>query len=150
MHNTQSRLPVNDNDVVTSIATIGTFEAVVFFLYQLPRRCSWHVYVPNIQSLFFWNDMHCYNRVEPQLLEDQSQLPHSFEARPIVFCSCSYVFPRDEWKNGHFFWRSSLRPQLKEGVYAYEVYEWILGYAEAVWYHELADFIIYIYNFLFE
>ena len=31
MHNTQSRLPVNDNDVVTSIATIGTFEAVVFF-----------------------------------------------------------------------------------------------------------------------
>ena len=29
MHNTQSRLPVNDNDVVTSIATIGTFE--VFF-----------------------------------------------------------------------------------------------------------------------
>ena len=30
MHNTQSRLPVNDNDVVTSIATIGTFEAVVF------------------------------------------------------------------------------------------------------------------------
>jgi hypothetical protein len=30
MHNTQSRLPVNDNDV-TSIATIGTFEAVVFF-----------------------------------------------------------------------------------------------------------------------
>ena len=32
MHNTQSRLPVNDNDVVTSIATIGTFEAVVFFL----------------------------------------------------------------------------------------------------------------------
>ena len=32
MHNTQSRLPVNDNDVVASIATIGTFEAVVFFL----------------------------------------------------------------------------------------------------------------------
>jgi len=32
MHNTQSRLPVNDNDVVTSIATIGTFEAVVFFI----------------------------------------------------------------------------------------------------------------------
>ena len=31
MHNTQSRLPVNDNDVITSIATIGTFEAVVFF-----------------------------------------------------------------------------------------------------------------------
>ena len=29
MHNTQSRLPVNNNDV-TSIATIGTFEAVVF------------------------------------------------------------------------------------------------------------------------
>ena len=33
MHNTQSRLPVNDNDVVTSIATIGTFEAVVFFYF---------------------------------------------------------------------------------------------------------------------
>ena len=32
MHNTQSRLPVNDNDVITSIATTGTFEAVVFFL----------------------------------------------------------------------------------------------------------------------
>ena len=31
MHNTQSRLPVNDNDVITSGATIGTFEAVVFF-----------------------------------------------------------------------------------------------------------------------
>jgi hypothetical protein len=27
MHNTQSQLPVNGNDVVTSIATIGTFEA---------------------------------------------------------------------------------------------------------------------------
>jgi len=35
MHNTQSRLPVNDNDVVTSIATIGTFEAVVFFFLTL-------------------------------------------------------------------------------------------------------------------
>ena len=35
MHNTQSRLPVNDNDVVTSIATIGTFEAVVFFFTQV-------------------------------------------------------------------------------------------------------------------
>jgi len=35
MHNTQSRLPVNDNDVVTSIATIGTFEAVVFFFSQV-------------------------------------------------------------------------------------------------------------------
>jgi len=35
MHNTQSRLPVNDNDVVTSIATIGTFEAVVFFSHTL-------------------------------------------------------------------------------------------------------------------
>ena len=32
MHNTQSLLPVNDNDVVTSIATIGTFEAVFFCL----------------------------------------------------------------------------------------------------------------------
>jgi len=31
MHNTQSRLPVNDNDVITLGATIGTFEAVVFF-----------------------------------------------------------------------------------------------------------------------
>ena len=31
MHNTQLRLPVNDNDVITSVATIGTFEAVVFF-----------------------------------------------------------------------------------------------------------------------
>jgi hypothetical protein len=30
MHNTQSRLAVNDNDVVTSIATIRTFEAVFF------------------------------------------------------------------------------------------------------------------------
>ena len=30
MHNTQSRLPVNDNDVITLGATIGTFEAVVF------------------------------------------------------------------------------------------------------------------------
>jgi len=36
MHNTQSRLPVNDNDVVTSIATIGTFEAVVFFHGTVP------------------------------------------------------------------------------------------------------------------
>ena len=36
MHNTQSRLPANDNDVVMSIATIGTFEAVVFF----PRICD--------------------------------------------------------------------------------------------------------------
>ena len=35
MHNTQSRLPVNDNDVVTSIATIGAFEAVVFFSFVL-------------------------------------------------------------------------------------------------------------------
>ena len=32
MHNTQSRLPVNDNDVITLGATIGTFEAVVFFV----------------------------------------------------------------------------------------------------------------------
>ena len=31
MHNTQSRLPVNDNDVITLGATIGTFETVVFF-----------------------------------------------------------------------------------------------------------------------
>ena len=31
MHNTQSRLPVNVNDVITLGATIGTFEAVVFF-----------------------------------------------------------------------------------------------------------------------
>ena len=30
MHNTQSRLPVNDNDVITLGATIGTFEAVFF------------------------------------------------------------------------------------------------------------------------
>ena len=30
MHNTQSRLPVNDNDVITIGATIGMFEAVVF------------------------------------------------------------------------------------------------------------------------
>ena len=29
MHNTQSQLPVNGNDVVTSIATIGTFEAFI-------------------------------------------------------------------------------------------------------------------------
>ena len=29
-YNTQSRLPVNDNDVITLGATIGTFEAVVF------------------------------------------------------------------------------------------------------------------------
>ena len=36
MHNTQSRLTVNDNDVVTSIATIGTFEAVVFFVAHSP------------------------------------------------------------------------------------------------------------------
>ena len=36
MHNTQSRLPVNDNDVVTSIATIGTFEAVVFHPFITP------------------------------------------------------------------------------------------------------------------
>ena len=35
MRNTQSRLPVNDNDVVTSIATFGTFEAVVFFSFCL-------------------------------------------------------------------------------------------------------------------
>ena len=34
MHNTQSRLPVNDNDVVTLIATIGTFEAVVVFFFN--------------------------------------------------------------------------------------------------------------------
>jgi len=34
MHNTQSRLPVNDNDVITLGATIGTFEAVVFFSIQ--------------------------------------------------------------------------------------------------------------------
>ena len=34
MHNTQSRLPVNYNDVITLGATIGTFEAVVFFLSQ--------------------------------------------------------------------------------------------------------------------
>ena len=33
MHNTQSRLPVSDNDV-TSIATIGTFEAVVFLFFK--------------------------------------------------------------------------------------------------------------------
>jgi len=45
MHNTQSRLPVNDNDVVTSIATIGTFEAVVIFFFnfllylQLNQTC---------------------------------------------------------------------------------------------------------------
>jgi hypothetical protein len=32
MHNTQSRLPVNDNDVITLGATIGTFEAVVFLV----------------------------------------------------------------------------------------------------------------------
>jgi len=37
MHNTQSRLPVNDNDVITLGATIGTFEAVVFFY----RRKAW-------------------------------------------------------------------------------------------------------------
>jgi hypothetical protein len=37
MHNTQSRLPVNDNDVVTSIATIGTFEAVVFFFMNYQK-----------------------------------------------------------------------------------------------------------------
>jgi len=35
MHNTQSRLPVNDNDVITLGATIGTFEAVVFFFLRL-------------------------------------------------------------------------------------------------------------------
>ena len=42
MHNTQSRLPVNDNDVITLGATIGTFEAVVFFFgmtfYMLSLR----------------------------------------------------------------------------------------------------------------
>ena len=38
MHNTHSRLPVNDNDVVTSIATIGTFEAVVF-IYNRDEKC---------------------------------------------------------------------------------------------------------------
>jgi len=37
MHNTQSRLPVNDNDVITLGATIGTFEAVVFFLSGLQK-----------------------------------------------------------------------------------------------------------------
>ena len=35
MHNTQSRLPVNDNDVITLGTTIGTFEAVVFFFLIL-------------------------------------------------------------------------------------------------------------------
>ena len=82
------------------------------FWYQLPRRCSWHVYMPNIESLFLWNEMHCYNRVEPQLLEDHSQIPHSCEARPIVVCSCSHVCPRHEWKNGHFVWHCSLRPSI--------------------------------------
>ena len=38
MHNTQSRLPVNDNDVITLGATIGTFEAVVFILQLLARE----------------------------------------------------------------------------------------------------------------
>ena len=41
MHKTQSRLPVNDNDVVTSIATIGTFEAVVFFFFhEIEQVCK--------------------------------------------------------------------------------------------------------------
>jgi hypothetical protein len=35
MHNTQSRLPVNDNDVITLGATIGRFEAVVFLTRTL-------------------------------------------------------------------------------------------------------------------
>ena len=34
MHNTQSRLPVNDNDVITLGVTIGTFEAVVFLFIR--------------------------------------------------------------------------------------------------------------------
>ena len=41
VHNTQSRLPVNDNDVITLGDTIGTFEAVVFlslFLRHLVVR----------------------------------------------------------------------------------------------------------------
>ena len=45
MHNTQSRLPVNDNDVITLGATIGTFEAVVFFSVKLVTSqvlCQWH------------------------------------------------------------------------------------------------------------
>ena len=37
MHNTQSQLPVNGNDVVTSIATIGTFEATRFFSKETLR-----------------------------------------------------------------------------------------------------------------
>jgi len=40
MHNTQSRLPVNDNDVITLGATIGTFEAVVFFFFIAAPRLN--------------------------------------------------------------------------------------------------------------
>jgi len=48
---------------------------------------------------------------------------------------------------------------LKESVYAYEVYEWDQGNAEAVWYQELTVLLFiyilknvynYIYNFVFE
>ena len=46
MHNTQSRLPVNDNDVITLGATIGKFEAVVFFRELLPHNLGGCYFAP--------------------------------------------------------------------------------------------------------
>ena len=52
MHNTQSRLPVNGNDVITLGATIGTFEAVVFLCFVLVvTLCSCSTHVNYIRAL---------------------------------------------------------------------------------------------------
>ena len=71
MHNTQSRLPVNDNDVITLGATIGTFEDVVFFL-QLTMFdvCTTgdtaHIdtilkFLPHTRQHGCTDILHCYN-----------------------------------------------------------------------------------------
>ena len=82
MHNTQSRLPVNDNNVITLGATIGTFEAVVFFhrrgvLLWMRPRSKYHSH---------WRAGGVTERIRSGLLQRPLERGRELWSRPIRSC----------------------------------------------------------------